>query len=107
MMRKLSLAAIALLLLMLSACAGHGLTIENPDGIAISEYPRRAAAGEKVTVRTEIVPDTDAAAYLNGEYIGRQTAVKDAGGDPCWEFTFTMPDGDAVLRIELLSQSVC
>ena len=58
------------------------------------------AAGERVTVATDILMDACIAMYLNGEYIGSGEDVE-IDGKYYWVYSFIMPDCDSVLKIQV------
>ena len=45
-----------------------------------------------------MMTDCDVTAYLNEKSLGKQTPVKEGDTYTHWEYYFTMPDCDAVLR---------
>ncbi|MBQ7913856.1 MAG: hypothetical protein IJ308_09025, partial [Clostridia bacterium] len=58
---------------------------------------KRYEAGETVIIKTAIVTDVSVEAFVNGESIGTQTAVKTGDEYTHWEFTFVMPECDVTL----------
>lgn len=87
-----------------SGCtAKYKLSIKNEPNIAVlSRLKTRYAAGEQVTVVTEVVLDADVEVFLNGQSIGKQTAVYTENGYQ-WEYYFDMPARNAVLKFEIIS----
>ena len=85
-----------------SGCAsgGHALTVENEQNqiVLLEPLQRKYAAGEKITVKIAMMTDCDVTAYLNEKSLGKQTPVKEGDTYTHWEYYFTMPDCDAVLR---------
>lgn len=118
------IAAAAALTMLLSACKSSGmgttlpdiptepeqttlteperytLTVNDPEGWLLEQPENRYCAGETITVKTEVLLDTDLEAILDGVSIGTQTAVR-TGEEYHWEYTFTMPDHDATLSFRL------
>lgn len=78
----------------------YKLTVQDPRGYIIEALQETYKAGEKVTVKTEVLFDVDMIAYLDGVSLGRQTAVLE-DDEYHWEFYFVMPAHDAVLNFEL------
>lgn len=66
----------------------------------MEELPKRCHPGTSLTVKVPIYTDMDLWAYLDGEAIGKQTAVKTNGEYSRWEFYFTMPEKDAILKFK-------
>ena len=87
-----------------SGCtAKYKLSIKNEPNIAVlSRLKTRYAAGEQVMVVTEVVLDADVEVFLNGQSIGKQTAVYTENGYQ-WEYYFDMPARNAVLKFEIIS----
>ena len=54
----------------------YTLTVNDPDGWLLEQPENSYSAGETVTIKTEILTDTDLEALLDGISIGTQTAVK-------------------------------
>ena len=79
----------------------YTLTVNDPDGWLLEQPENSYSAGETVTIKTEILNDTDLEALLDGISIGTQTAVKTGEEYTHWEYTFTMPDHDATLSFRL------
>ena len=93
-------ALLAVLCCLLCACAGNRLTIEKPDAVILLEQPRRRyEAGEQVTIKTETLHDAGISASLNGQSVEKRGVRTENGYH--LEFTFVMPEGDAVLRFEV------
>ena len=93
-------ALLAVLCSLLCACAGNLLTIEKPDAVILLEQPRRRyEAGEQVTIKTETLHDAGISASLNGQSVEKRGVRTENGYH--LEFTFVMPEGDAVLRFEV------
>ena len=78
----------------------YKLTVNDPSGYIIEPLKESYRAGEKVTVKTQVLFDVDLIAYLDGVSLGSQTSVKE-NDEYHWEFYFDMPDHDAVLSFEL------
>ena len=96
----LSCALLAVLCCLLCACAGNRLTIEKPNAVILLEQPRRRyEAGEQVTIKTETLHDAGISASLNGQSVEKRGVRTENGYH--LEFTFVMPEGDAVLRFEV------
>lgn len=74
--------------------------IEKPDAVILLEQPRRRyEAGEQVTIKTETLHDAGISASLNGQSVEKRGVRTENGYH--LEFTFVMPEGDAVLRFEV------
>lgn len=74
----------------------RALTVTGNTEYLIKKPLSAYAAGENVTVVTDILMDAYIAMYLNGEYIGSGTEVE-IDGRSCSAYSFTMPDCDSVL----------
>ena len=79
----------------------YSLTVYDPSGYIIEPLQRTYKAGEKVTVKTEIIYDVDLVAFLDGISLGIETPVKTDDYYTHWEFYFIMPAHDAALSFEL------
>lgn len=55
--------------------------------------------GTKVTIKTEILTDVDLELYVDGVFISKQSEVY-TDQTHHWEFTFTMPDHDAIIQLK-------
>ena len=100
--RLLAMAAILFCVIGLFSFSGctakYKLSIKNEPNIAVlSRLKTRYAAGEQVMVVTEVVLDADVEVFLNGQSIGKQTAVYTENGYQ-WEYYFDMPARNAVLK---------
>lgn len=107
--RLLAMAAILFCVIGLFSFSGctarYKLSIKNEPNIAVlSRLKTRYAAGEQVTIVTEVVLDADVEVFLNGQSIGKQTAVYTENGYQ-WEYYFDMPARNAVLKFEIVSGS--
>ena len=81
----------------------YKLTVQDPNGYIIDKLQDQYKAGEEVIVKTEMLPDRDLGAYLDGVLLGLESKVYrkiDSQWQFCWEFYFTMPDHDAVLSFQ-------
>ncbi|MCH5351475.1 MAG: hypothetical protein J1F39_05870 [Clostridiales bacterium] len=78
----------------------YTLNVIDLDNYIIERLNGTYKAGTSVTVKTEVLLDVDMIAYLNGESLGRQTAVLE-NDEYHWEFYFTMPECDSTLTFEL------
>ena len=78
----------------------YSLTVVDPDNYVIERLYDGYQAGTSVTVKTEVLLDVDMIAYLDGESLGKQTAVLE-NDEYHWEFYFIMPSHDATLTFEL------
>ena len=83
--RLLAMAAILFCVIGLFSFSGctakYKLSIKNEPNIAVlSRLKTRYAAGEQVMVVTEVVLDADVEVFLNGQSIGKQTAVYTENG---------------------------
>ena len=103
-MKKISL-ILALLLLLCSfsllavACGEkYQLTVIDPSNLLVKPLKDNYKAGEKVTVKIDILMDAYVIVYLDGQPC--EEKVTDGTYD-YWEFYFTMPDHDATLTFEI------
>ena len=96
-MKKKLAATFAILSLLISGClGGHKIVIENGEDDVVS-CPKRAKAGETVTVETVSVCDADLYFYLDGVEL-----------EPIKEgfYQFEMPDHDVTIRVVIKSNGL-
>lgn len=92
-----------------AACAGNDdlqdadsyrLTVQDPHRYIIENLQESYKAGDKVTVKTEILHDASIVAFLDGVSLGAEKPVKTGNNYTHWEFYFVMPAHDSVLSLE-------
>jgi hypothetical protein len=78
----------------------YSLTVEGATDVLTSENISEYAAGEEVTLTTEVLMDACVAMYLNGEYIGLGSDIE-IDGRTHWAYSFSMPKKDSILRVQV------
>ncbi len=94
---KKKLAAIAILSLLVTGCLGsHRIIVESGDEDLVN-CPKRAKAGETVTVETVVVTDADLYLIVDGVNL-----------DPIKEgyYQFEMPDHDVSIKVVIKSNGL-
>lgn len=90
-------AFVALVALTLSSCLGyHKINYDNTDKDIVS-CPKRARAGELVTVETVFVTDADLYCYLDGVELKPNKEGL---------YQFTMPDHDVEIKVVVVSNGL-
>lgn len=105
-MKKLKLFALTALALIISLVGvgcfsgSYRLSVEASYDYLIEKLDGYYEAGEKVTVKTVILTDTELIAYLDGVALESAMPIETNGEYTHWEFYFEMPDHDATLTFE-------
>ena len=84
--------------------SAYKLTVQDPNGYIIEDLQEQYKAGEEVIVITEILPDGDLGAFLDGDFFGFGAKVDrkiNSQWQFCLEFYFIMPEHDAVLSFAI------
>ena len=96
-MKKKLAATFAILSLLITGClGGHKIVVEYGDEDLVS-CPKRAKAGETVTVETVIVSDADLFLFVDGVSL---EPVKEG------YYQFVMPDHDVTIKIVIKSNGL-
>ena len=96
-MKKKLAATFAILSLLITGClGGHKIIVEYGDEDLVS-CPKRAKAGETVTVETVSVSDADLFFYLDGVEL---KPIKEG------YYEFTMPDHDVDIKVVIVSNGL-
>ncbi len=78
----------------------YSVTVED-DEFLYEKLNDKYKEGEQVVVKTEILLDASITVYVNGESIGMGQAIETGDEYTHWEYYFTMPSEDVVIRLEI------
>ncbi len=86
--------------LVINKIDSYSVKVEN-DEFLYEKLNDKYKEGEQVVVKTEILLDASITVYVNGESIGMGKAIETGDEYTHWEYYFTMPSKDVVIKLEV------
>lgn len=87
---------------LLFACSGsssfHSLSLTGDTSLLLSHFEESYSAGTVLETRTRVIDDSDIKVMLNGLEISKSHYDSDY-----WGYSFTMPDVDSDMHIQIVS----